>query len=400
MHPLVFRGQPIDLAPLVAKWQGRLAQVPAAAVAQNNSPDLVALIHAAARAGTTLALVNARLTQAEQDALRGDLPLVETLPEGPAREREGDVHTLLFTSGTTGVPKAAQHTYANHVANARAAVEVLGIDARSRFVCPLPMFHVGGLAVAVRCALTGATMLLHDRFDAQAVARELADGATHASLVATTLRRVLDVGLRFPPATVLVGGGPVPAPLLERAQAAGLRVLQTYGLTEAGSMVTCERAPSGDTAGTPMPGMEVRIESGEIEIRGPAVMRGYRGHPRVEGWFRTGDLGELDAHGRLIVHARRSDLILSGGENVYPAEIEAVLASHPRVREAAVVPAPDERWGQVGVAYVSADATDAELRAFLRERLAPFKVPARFVFVESLPRLPSGKLDRRALYPA
>jgi O-succinylbenzoic acid--CoA ligase len=169
-------------------------------------------------------------------------------------------------------------------------------------------------------------------------------------------------------------------------------------------MVTCEREPSGATAGLPMPGIELRVVAGEIELRGPQVMRGYRGHPPVDGWFRTGDLGELDPEGRLVVHARRSDLIVSGGENVYPAEIEAVLAAHPQVSEAAVVAAPDERWGQVGVAFVSAGATEAELRAFLRERLASFKlparfvfVPARFVFVDALPRLANGKPDRRAL---
>ena len=403
MNPVVFRGETLSAAAMEARiqvWQGRLSQVDAAVVARNNQPDLIAMIHAAARAGTTLALLNTRLAPAEIAALRGDLPWVDELRDGPPRTREAAVHTLLFTSGTTGVPKAAQHSVANHVANARAAIEVLGIDPASRFVCTLPLFHVGGLAIAVRCALTSATLVLHEKFDAEAVARDLEEGATHVSLVATTLQRLLATRRRFPAATVLAGGGPVPAPLLERAREAGLRVLQTYGLTEAASMVTCEREPDGKTAGTPMPGMEVRVVGGEIEVRGPAVMRGYRGMPEVEGWFRTGDLGELDGEGRLLVHARRGDLIVSGGENVYPAEVEAVLLTHQGVREVAVVPAPDERWGQVGVAYLSATATEQELREFLRSRLAGFKIPQRFIFVDALPRLPSGKLDRRVLYPA
>jgi O-succinylbenzoic acid--CoA ligase len=145
--------------------------------------------------------------------------------------------------------------------------------------------------------------------------------------------------------------------------------------------------------------MQLRVNN-EIELRGPSLMRGYLGAPPQAGWFATGDLGELDARGRLIVHARRTDLIVSGGENVYPAEVEAALLAHPLVREAAVLPAPDDRWGQVGVAYVSTTAAESELRAFLRERIAKFKVPARFVVVDELPRNAAGKVDRARLQTA
>ncbi len=181
----------------------------------------------------------------------------------------------------------------------------------------------------------------------------------------------------------------MPAPLLERARRAGLPVLESYGMTETASMVTCE--------GVPLPGMEARVVGGEIEVRGPALMRGYLGHEPVNGWFRTGDLGSIDSHGRLVVHARRGDLIISGGENIYPAEVEGALLAHPDVREAAVLPAPDERWGQVGVAYVSATASENALRDFLRERLARYKTPARFIFLEALPRNAAGKVDRARL---
>jgi O-succinylbenzoic acid--CoA ligase len=242
---------------------------------------------------------------------------------------------------------------------------------------------------------------LHERFDAQAVARDLRAGATHASLVASMLARVLDACAEFPPSVraILIGGGPVPAPLLERARRAGLPVLQTYGLTETASMATCERLgdADGSTAGPPMPGLELRIAGSEIEVRGPQVMRGYLGSEPVRGWFPTGDLGELDSRGRLLVHARRTDLIVSGGENVYPKEVEAALLAHPLVREAAVLPAPDERWGQVGVAYVAGGAAESELRDFLRGRLAKFKIPARFVLVPELPRNAAGKVDRARL---
>ena len=372
---VVFRGEPVAL-----KLEAPAA--PRIALASDNSPDLLARILGAMEGGAEVVLQNTRLTEAERAA---QLDSIAAFP--PA----GAPATILFTSGTTGTPKAALLPLECHLATARAANEVLRVEASSRFVCALPMFHVGGLAIAFRCQLAGATLLLHERFDARAVARDLLEGATHASLVANSLARVLEVCDRFPPSVraVLIGGGPIAAPLLERARRAGLPVVESYGMTETASMVTCE--------GVPLPGMEARVVGGEIEVRGPALMRGYLGHDPVSGWFRTGDLGSIDSHGRLVVHARRGDLIISGGENVYPAEVEGALLAHPDVREAAVLPAPDERWGQVGVAYVSGTASENALRDFLRERLARYKIPARFIFLEALPRNAAGKVDRARL---
>lgn len=382
---IVFRGQLTDL-------RKQPPRAPRIVLAEEASPGFLGRVFGALDAGAEIVLQNTRLTEAERAA---QLSSIERVP--PA----GEPATILFTSGTTGAAKAARLALDNHLANARAACEVLGIDASSRFLSTLPLFHVGGLSIAFRCQLASATLLLHERFDAHAVARELCGGATHASLVASTLARVLEVCSAFPPSVraVLVGGGPVPAPLLERARRAGLPVLQTYGLTETASMATCERPGDADgkSAGPPMPGLEVRIAGAEIEVRGAQVMRGYLGAAPVRGWFATSDLGELDARGRLVVHARRTDLIVSGGENVYPAEVEAALLAHPAVREAAVLPAPDERWGQVGVAYVAGAAAESELRAFLAGRLAKFKIPARFVAVEGLPRNAAGKVDRARL---
>ena len=360
------------------------------AVAADNSSELVAKIRAAMRDGDELVLQNTRLTQAERAAQLASIERVAVQP-GAA--------TILFTSGTTGAAKAVRLACENHLASARASSEVLGIDSSSRYVCCLPLFHVGGLSIVFRCELTGAKLLLHERFDAAAVARDLRDGATHVSLVSATLARLLELGGRFPPAVVAVGGGPVPQQLLQRARDAGLRVVQTWGMTETASMATCERPDDADgtTAGAALPGFEVRIEAGEILVRGPALMQGYLGHEPLHGWFATGDLGELDARGRLTVHARRTDLILSGGENVYPAEVEGALLSHPLVREAAVLPAPDERWGQVPIAYVAADVSAEDLRRFLSDKLARYKLPARIVQMSELPRTAAGKVDRVTL---
>jgi O-succinylbenzoic acid--CoA ligase len=251
--------------------------------------------------------------------------------------------------------------------------------------------------------VAGAALILHRRFDAAATAEALGSGATHASLVATTLIRLLEVRDRFPETVrgVLVGGGPAPAALLARARAAGLPALHTYGLTEAASQVTAERLGDADgaTAGWPLPGVEVRVSQGAIEVRGPTMMLGYLGEPPLSGWFQTGDLGELDHRGRLVVHARRSDLIVSGGENVYPAEVEAALLSHPHVSDCAVLPWPDEKLGQVGCAAVVLRRPVAvdDLREHCRARLAGFKVPRRFTIVDELPRNAAGKTNRPAL---
>jgi O-succinylbenzoic acid--CoA ligase len=396
----VFRGVEQIVGP--AGWP---AGAQRAAVLGAPAPSTLSIFFAAMERGARLALLNTRLTGQERQAQLAALGLRKTvngvhLPDDDVNAVH-DPAALLFTSGTTGIPKAAILPLDSLLANARAANEVLAIDGASRIVCAMPLFHVGGLGIALRCALAGATLLLHESFDAACVAHELLHGATHASLVASTLARVLDTGAVFPKTVraVLAGGGPVPKPLLERAIRAGLPVLQTYGLTETCSMATCERAGEADgaTAGTAMPGLELAIDQGEILVKGPQLMRGYEGHPPVSGFFRTGDLGELDARGRLTVHARRGDLIISGGENIYPAEVEAVLLAHPAVKEAAVLPAPDERWGQVGVAYIVGTAAESELRAFLGERLARYKVPARFENVPELPKTASGKIDRQKL---
>jgi O-succinylbenzoic acid--CoA ligase len=250
--------------------------------------------------------------------------------------------------------------------------------------------------------------VLHERFDTARVLGALRDeDITLVSLVATTLARLLDAGLADPPALrcALVGGGPVPAELVERAWEAGVPLSPTYGLTEASSQVTTvpitARAAGGAvTGGPPLFCTRVRVASdGEILVRGPTVAAASLAR---DGWLHTGDLGELDEHGRLRVAGRKADTIVSGGENVAPVEVEAALEAHPDVLEAAVVPRADPDWGEAVTAFVlarpGAVLRERELRAHCAARLAPYKVPKRVVAVsEPLPRTASGKLLRRAL---
>ena len=364
-----------------------LAAAPARVTMQSfSSPEMAWTFFACARAGKAFVPINARLTDAEVARLPIDAPAAP-----------GDAPTIagLFTSGTTGVPKLIELTALNFEANARASAEIMGDGPEQRWLGTLPLFHIGGLAMLYKCAVYGASIQLERSFDASAASEALDHGVTHASFVPTMLDRVLDArgdrpfrGVR----AVLIGGGPMTSAQLARARRAGLPVLQTYGLTEACSQVTTERLDEADgtTAGRPIPGVEVRLVDGEIEVRGPTVAKG------CGEWLRTRDLGVLDAQGRLRILSRRSDLIVSGGENVYPAEVEAVLRECPGVVDVAVAPRPDAQWGQVPVAVVFGPASTDELTAFARERLAGFKLPRAWIHAE-VPRNATGKIDRAKL---
>jgi O-succinylbenzoic acid--CoA ligase len=289
------------------------------------------------------------------------------------------------------------------------------------------LFHVGGLSILLRSVIYGTTAAVHPGFDAAHVNAALdEDGVTVVSVVANMLQRMLDErGDRPYPASlrcVLLGGGPAPEALLRRCAAIGVPVVQTYGLTETASQIAT-LAPDDalrklGSAGKPLSGAELRIvdesgaecgpgDAGEIVVRGPSITPGYLNRPAEtaaairDGWLHTGDLGHLDDEGYLYVLDRRDDLIVSGGENVYPAEIEAALQSHPDVVEAGVYGAEDARWGRAPVAVVvlrEGAARDAgALLAYCRERLAAYKTPRRIEFAESLPRNAAGKLLRNRL---
>ncbi|HEV2784823.1 MAG TPA: AMP-binding protein, partial [Solirubrobacteraceae bacterium] len=300
---------------------------------------------------------------------------------------------VVHTSGTTRGPRPVELTYGNWLWSALGSAVALGVDRDDAWLCALPLSHVAGLSILVRSAIYATGVVLHERFDADAAADELATRATLVSVVPTTLQRILDAGLRHPPRlrAALVGGAPIPRSLLERATAAGVPTVSTYGLTEACSQVT--------TGGPPLFCTRVRIgPAREILVRGPTVAPGAL---HEDGWLHTGDEGALDAHGNLTVTGRAGDTIITGGENVEPAEVEAVLESHPAVAEAAVHGVPDPAWGERVVATVvlkpGETATEEDLRGYCRVRLAGYKLPRVYRFSRELPRTVSGKLLRRFL---
>ena len=321
--------------------------------------------------------------------------------------------TIVFTSGSTGTPKAALHTFENHWSSAVGANRNIPLRPGDRWLLSLPPWHVGGLAVVFRCLLGGAAVAIAGKGE------PLADaitgfGATHVSLVATQLYRLLRekrgrAALRGLKA-ILLGGGPAPAALIEEALRAGARLVTSYGSTEMSSQATASRP--GDppealvTAGRPLAFRELSVAAdGEILVRGRTLFRGYvegtgiRPARDTSGWFHTGDLGRLDADGRLIVSGRRDTMFISGGENIHPEEIEREILRFPGVLEAIVAPVPDPEFGARPVAFlrtVDGSLPDAaELDRFLRLTLPGFKMPRRYL---AWPDIEEGmKPDRRTI---
>jgi O-succinylbenzoic acid--CoA ligase len=361
------------------------------ALALSGGEDFVVALHACLLAGAAVVPVDLRLSEAEQAQRRAS---AEAELGGTP---DGDVDVaVMHTSGTTAAPKPVVLTRGNFLASSLGSAVALGLDPAERWLCPMPLTHVGGLSIPIRSAIYGTTAILRGRFDTEEVLADLMDPArriTLVSLVPTMLGRLLDAGLERPPTLrwALLGGGPIAPALLERATLAGVPVAPTYGMTEACSQIA--------TFGWPLAGVELRTAGdGEVLVRGQIVSAGALAE---DGWLHTGDLGSFDERGRLEIVGRKSDTIVSGGENVAPAEVEATLLEHPAVADAAVYPRADPEWGEAVVATVvlrdGATAEPDELRAHCAARLASFKVPKAVSFADRLPRTASGKLLRRQL---
>jgi o-succinylbenzoate---CoA ligase len=377
-------------------------------------------LHACFLLGAVAVPVDLRLTPVERKRISEgatvlvDEPLAAAVGAGEkaqalARDATHDlaaVCAVIHTSGTTSDPRPIELTYGNFLWSAIGSGVALGVDPNERWLCALPLSHVGGLSILIRSAIYSTTAVIHERFETErALAAIREERITLVSLVSTTLARLLDAGLSDPPQLrcALTGGGPVPAALVQRARAAGVPVLETYGLTECCSQAATAPLAAGaaDTgAGVPLFCTRTEIApDGEILLSGPTIARGVQA---ADGRLHTGDLGRIDERGFLHVTGRKADTIVSGGENVAPSEVEAVLESCPGVLEAAVLGRPDEQWGEAvsAIVVIAAEATLSErvVREHCAARLAPFKVPKHVTFAsEPLPRTASGKLLRREL---
>ena len=333
-----------------------------------------------------------RLTQTE-----ADMPLL-------GEHDMEDLHCRILTSGSTGSAHTVGLTYGNHLFSAMGSAFNIGVNPEDRWLCALPISHISGLSIVMRSAIYGTTMVLQDRFETANVRRAIEEqGVTVISLVSTMLLRLLQENVDLSgPRAILVGGGPVPRGALEVALSRGASVIQTYGLTETCSQVTTlevkEARRKVGSVGRPLLTSHLRIQDCEILVQGPTVSSEALD---VDGWLHTGDLGRIDDDGFLFVEGRTDEMIVTGGENVSPGEVEDVLVRHPEIIEAAVVGRPDPEWQQAVTAVVvlsnGSSISSEDVRKHCASSLASYKVPKRVEVVAELPRTASGKLHRSAL---
>jgi fatty-acyl-CoA synthase len=446
-----FDGRLVTYGELAAGADGYAAAFAAAglqhgdrvATLTGNSPEHVMVLFACAKLGLILLPLSWRLTGPELayqlDDAEPSLFLVEDeyadLADTTGKRHESiatlqtglvpvdevvtpeDGLLLIYTSGTTGKPKGALLTHANCFWTNVSFDATTGVHGDDVVLQVLPQFHVGGWNVQALLAwLKGATVVLERQFDAERCLRLIEEKRVTTMMGVPPIYLFMAQHPRFAEADLgsldraVVGGAPMPEALLEAWAARGTAIVQGYGLTEAAPNVLC--LPPEDAvrklgfAGKPYPFVDVRLsDESELQVRGPNVFAGYWRNPQAtadafteDGWLRTGDVAEADDEGYYRIKGRLKDMYISGGENVYPAEVEATLHEHPQVQDAAVVGVPHERWGECGVAFVVADGIgEEELLAWCAERLAKFKVPSTVRFVGEIPRNSLGKIQKQGL---
>lgn len=420
-------------------------------IRSTNNASMIIAIHALSYIGAISVMLNTRLTKKEldyqikdadvlfiltcdkleQSTKQMNFPLsiktfteVEALNETEiALHKEiflDDVFTIIYTSGTTGYPKGVIHTYGNHWWSAIGSALNLGLNENDKWLAVLPFFHIGGLSIFIKSVIYGMPVYLVEKFDANIVHEAIMHkGVTIVSVVTVMLQRLVNlVGEEQYPAVfrcMLLGGGSAPVPLLEKAKERHVPVFQSYGMTETSSQIVTLSPKHAlqkiGSAGKALFPAQLKIRDkaddavGEILVKGPMVTKGYFKNELAtsksidSGWLATGDLGYLDEEGFLYVVDRRNDLIISGGENIYPSEIESVLSGVEGIKEVGVIGKKDEIWGQVPVAFIVREEkiSPDEVLAFGKAHLAKYKLPKHIYFVDYLPRNASNKLVRNTL---
>ena len=405
----------------------------------DNSIQSVVLIHACWLANIEIAMINTRLTPNEMtNQMRSiDVQLLDNTmgiqydtsnetvvpKESPSNILNtsfnlDDIASIMFTSGTTGPQKAVPQTFRNHYASAIGCKDSLGFDHDTIWLSVLPIYHISGLSVLLRAVIEGFTVRIVDKFNAEQILTMIKnERITHISLVPQTLNWLMQQGLHEPYdlQKILLGGAKLSATMIETSLQYNLPIYNSFGMTETCSQfltATPEMLHARpDTVGMPSANVDVKIKNpnkeghGELMIKGANVMNGYL-YPTdltgtfENGYFNTGDIAEIDYEGYVMIYDRRKDLIISGGENIYPYQIETVAKQFPGIIDAVCVGHPDDTWGQVPKLYFvsESDISKAQLIAYLSQHLAKYKVPKHFEKVDTLPYTSTGKLQRNKLY--
>ena len=407
-----------------------------------NSIDFIAVFFGAIKAGIIVVPLSTRATAHELSIIAADCGMKILFHDGSAPDVDGvtlakidivpttrsfaatrnleSIACLLYTSGTTGKPKGVMIPHRQLLWNGYSTVTNWGL--REDDIAPIftPLYHAGGVAVfLIPLFLAGGTIVLHRGFDAAEVWETIERERCTIVLGVPTIWKILLDSPQFAPVDLshvrwfISGGAPLPAFLIAAYEKRGVTLKQGYGLTEVGvncfTMTIEDARKKPGSIGRPMMFTDVRLvddagndaDTGEMWIRGPHVSSGYWNNPSatseayVDGWFHTGDVARRDADGYFFIAGRRKEMFISGGVNVYPAEVEGELLQHPQVSDAAVIAIADDMWGEVGIAFVV--APDVDLTAFLSTRLSRYKIPRRFIFVDALPRTPYGKVLKEEL---
>lgn len=428
----------------LAKFAGRLGK--RVAVIAGNTPASYFMVLALQQLGVQPVLLNCRLAFSEVERQREDADvsvvfvddvlkksfggyvkknahyyliseLDAILPKEPSiiqSFKDEEVASVMYTSGTTGQPHGVLQTFRNHFFSAVGSAFNLGLNPNDQWLCAVPIFHISGLSIMMRSLIYGTSVVLVPHFDPVKITQILVSSPVSLmSVVPVMLKQLLNLypseGYNSFFRAFLLGGAPIDAVTLDRCQERGINVIQSYGLTETCSQIVALNfadAPSKiGSVGKPLFPVQVRIASktGEIEVKAPNVVQGYLNDQvsfddklTQDGWFRTGDLGQFDDEGFLFIKGRKDEMFISGGENVFPNEIEAVYVKAAGIKGIAVIGIPDKVWGQVPYAFVEPETDfeldDAMLKLYGKKHLAHYKVPQKFIRVDQLPRTANGKL--------
>ncbi len=407
----------------------------------NNRIESLVLIHACWIANIEIAMINTRLTKNEIIAQMNSIQVSTIVTTTTLEMDQFDIYTLediqnlspqninsnvfqleniasiMFTSGTTGPQKAVPQTFENHLASAIGCKESLGYNQQTIWLSVLPIYHISGLSVILRSVIEGFTVRILEKYNTDTMLQIIQnENITHVSLVPQTLKWLMDAGLQSPNQLekILLGGAKLSANLIQQALNYKLPIYNSFGMTETCSQFLTATpdmlAQRYDTVGVPSDNVEVKIKQpnqnghGELLIKGNNVMNGYLYPVNLtdtfeDGFFKTGDIAEIDEDGFVMIYDRRKDLIISGGENIYPYQIESIAKYYPNIEDAVCIGQSDDTWGQVPILYYIADIqiNEIELKQYMLDHLAKYKVPKAFYQVEELPYTSTGKLQRNKM---